>query len=244
MIDGVLVLAAGKSTRIAPRAHGVPKPLLEIGGKPIIGHTLEWLAGYAIGAVWVNQHYRPQAIQAARGDGNRFGVAVRYSVEPEIRGTAGAWKQLEREWRGTSLVVYGDNLIRFDLQRFLAEHRRRGALMSVALFDQAKHANTGIAGGYATLAADGRIERFVEGARPTQGDSYVNAGAYLLEPSVADRIAAGVQDFGRDVMPPLAAAGKLFGHVLEPEAFCLGLDTPASFARGEEMLRTGSVSLS
>ena len=244
MIDGVLVLAAGKSTRIEPRSHGLPKPLLEIGEKPVVGHTLEWLAGSGVRSAWVNLHYRPEVVRETLGDGRRFGVQLRYSLEPEILGTAGAWKKLRSEWRGTSLVVYGDNLVRFDLRRFLEAHRSTGGLLTAALFDPRVHPSTGIAGGHAILGVASRIERFVEG-RPPQGTSaYVNAGAYLLEPGVAEWIPEGYQDFGHDILPRLAAAGVLAGHVLEREAFCLGLDTPESFERGEELLRAGSVNLS
>ena len=244
MIDGVLVLAAGKSTRIAARSGGLPKPLLEIGGKPVIAYTLEWLAGYGIREAWINLHFEPDTIRASLGDGSRFGLTIRYSLEPEILGTAGAWKKLRPEWSATSLVVYGDNLIRFDLRRFLGVHRATGALVTAALFDPEVHANTGIAGGYAVLGSGSHIERFVEGDPLRASGAYVNAGAYLLQPGVADWIPDGCQDFGNDILPRLASAGKLAGYVLEPEAFCLGLDTPASFERGEEILRAGSVSLS
>jgi NDP-sugar pyrophosphorylase family protein len=243
MIDGVLVLAAGKSTRIASRSRGLPKPLLEIGGKPVVGHTLEWVAGYGIRSVWMNLHYRPEAIRHALGDGTRFGVALRYSSEPEILGTAGAWKKLCAEWRRTSLVIYGDNLMRFDLREFLHAHARGGALATAALFDPTVHAHTGIAGGHAVLGADARVVRFVEGRAAPGLAPLVNAGAYLLEPTVCTWIADGFQDFGRHVFPRLAASRALAGHVLERDAFCLGLDTPASFDRAEELLRVGSVSL-
>ncbi len=244
MIDGVLVLAAGKSTRIASRSGGLPKPLMEIGGKPIVAHTLEWLAASGIATVWVNLHYDADRVRDTLGDGTQFGLTVRYSFEPEILGTAGAWKKLRQEWSRTSLVVYGDNLMRFNLLRFLGVHRDAGALVTAALFDPAVHAHTGIAGGYAVLGAGARIEQFVEGSAPGNTGAYVNAGAYLIEPGAGDWIPDGFQDFGRDVLPRLASARALAGHVLERDAFCLGLDTPASFERGEELLRAGSISLS
>lgn len=244
MIECVLVLAAGRSIRIAERSRGLPKPLLEIGGKPVVVHTLEWLASYGIRRAWVNLHYQPNAIRARLGDGSEFGIALRYSLESEILGTAGAWRKLRPEWGSTSLVVYGDNLIRFELRRFLEAHRSAGALVTVALFDPEVHVSTGMAGGYAVLGPGSHIDGFVEGPVSGAGRALVNAGVYLLEPSVADWIPEGFQDFGKDVFPRLASAGELAGYVLESEAFCLGLDTPASFARGEELLRTGSVSLS
>ena len=63
----VLILAAGKSTRIASISKGLPKPLLSIGGQSIIKHNLAWLARYGFTDPWVNLHYEPQIIQAHLG---------------------------------------------------------------------------------------------------------------------------------------------------------------------------------
>jgi len=229
MIDGVLVLAAGKSTRIAGVARGLPKPLLPIQGTPILGRNLQWLAESGIRSVWINLHHEPELIREAVGDGSRWGLALRYSHEPTLLGTAGAWKWLEAHWTATSLVVYGDNLLRFDLERFLATHRSNGALATIAVFDPVRHANTGMAGGYVEMDERGRVMQFVEGSRPA-GDApmYVNAGAYLLEPELREGIGSGFQDFGKDVLPALAATGRLCGYLLEPDGYCLGVDTPES----------------
>jgi mannose-1-phosphate guanylyltransferase len=236
MIDGVLVLAAGKSSRIAAVSGGIPKPLIPVGGTPVLERNLRWLAAAGLRDLWINLHYRPDAIQAVVGDGSRFGVRVRYAYEPEILGTAGAWKSLAPHWSGTSLVVYGDNLLRFDLEAFVRRHREGGAPATLAVFDPARHRNTGIAGGHVELQ-DGRVRRFIEGPRPDGGGPYyVNAGAYLLEPSLAAAVPAGFQDFARDVFPSLAQVGRLAGHVLEPDGYCLGIDTPASLARAHALI--------
>ena len=79
-----VVLAAGKSSRIAPLAGTVPKPLLEIGGQPILVRNLRWLAESEIEEVWINLHYRPEAIRERIGDGCGLGLQVNYSYEPEI----------------------------------------------------------------------------------------------------------------------------------------------------------------
>lgn len=236
MIGGVLVLAAGKSSRIAAVSGGMPKPLIPVGGTPVLERNLRWLATEGVRDLWINLHYRPEAIQAAIGDGSRFGLRVRYSHEPRILGTAGAWKHLAPEWSGTSLVVYGDNLMHFGLGAFIARHRGAGAPATIALFDPAVHRNTGIAGGHVQLQ-DGSVRRFIEGPRPLEGGPYyVNAGAYLVEPSLAALVGDGFQDFARDIFPSLASAGRLAGHVLEPAGYCLGIDTPASLARAHDLV--------
>ncbi|MDX2194686.1 MAG: nucleotidyltransferase family protein [Gemmatimonadales bacterium] len=234
--DAALVLAAGKSTRIAARAQGRPKPLLDFAGEPLIGWNLRWLATSGVARAWVNLHHRFAEVMDAVGDGSRWQIPVTYSFEPEILGTAGAWRRLAAHWGARSLVVYGDNVSRFSLAALAGAHAAApaGTLATIALFDPARHLNTGIAGGRVLCGADGRVAGFTEGG--AGADGLVNAGVYVLEHALLARLPDGFLDFGRDVFPALAAEGRLHGHVLEPGGFCLGLDTPESFAAGEALL--------
>ncbi|NOX54120.1 MAG: nucleotidyltransferase family protein [Planctomycetes bacterium] len=237
-----LLLAAGRSTRIASVTGGRPKPLLEIDGGTVLERNLRWLASSGIREIWINLHYRPEEIQRTIGDGGQYGVTVRYSFEPELLGTAGAVRKLQEVWNDTFFVVYGDNLVRFDLAGLLAAHRHQGALATIALFDRSRHVHTGIAGGRVKLNDDGRIVEFQEGA----GDGYstlVNAGVYALEPQVVSAIPSeGPSDFGRDVFPRLLQEKQeLFGHLID--GYCLGLDTPESYQRAMNLIRKKEVDL-
>jgi NDP-sugar pyrophosphorylase family protein len=237
------VLAAGLSTRIASAVGGHPKPLLRLAGETVLGHNLRWLASHGIRDVWVNLHFRPEDIQAAIGDGTRFGVTVRYVYEPRILGTAGAVRNLSSEWTNTFLVVYGDNLVRMDLSSFVRFHLEKKAAISVAVFDREKHVHTGIAGGRVERASDGRITSFHEGGGE-MSLNLVNAGVYLLEPRVVRQIPAGqFYDFARDLFPRLLAAGEaMFGYIMT--GFCLGMDTPESHERAISLVESGTVLLS
>lgn len=157
-----LVLAAGRSTRIAAVAAGRPKPLLDVAGRSLLEWSLRWLASHGVGRVWINLHHEADAIRAAIGSGDWLGLDIRYSPESTLLGTAGAWRRLHPAWPSTSLVVYGDNLMRFDLERLLHAHRENGTRMTVALFDPARHAHTAACGGVARVA-DGRVTAFHEG---------------------------------------------------------------------------------
>jgi NDP-sugar pyrophosphorylase family protein len=238
-----LVLAAGKSTRIAPVAAGRPKPLLPIAGESILGRNLRWLAAQGIRDVWINLHFEPEEIRSAVGSGSHYGLVVRYVYEPEILGTAGAVRNLADEWDRTFLVIYGDNLLSFDLQQFLDSHREQKPCVSVALFDRARHPHTGIAGGRVSLAPDGQVHEFSEGGLG-HDSTLVNAGAYLVEPEVVKEIPPGrAYDFGRDLFPRLLAQGRpICGYLID--GYCLGLDTPDSYQRAVELVESGEVRLS
>lgn len=238
-----LMLAAGKSTRIAAIAGTRPKPLMPIAGEAILGRNLRWLATSGIEQVWINLHFRGDLIRAEIGDGSRYGISVSYSLEPEILGTAGAVRNLRANWGETFLVVYGDNLLRVDLEVMLACHRERSAAVTVAVFDRTQHTHTGIAGSRVRLSRSGSIAEFCEGADDSVS-TLVNAGVYILEPAVVDEIPPqGFADFGKDVFPRLIEAGwPLYGHLIN--GYCLGIDTPMSYQRALDLIELGGVQLS
>ena len=225
-----LVLAAGKGSRLGDAAQGVPKPLVDVAGRTPLGHVLSWVAELRPAQIWINVHEHAELVRARIGT-DVHGVPIRYSYERELLGTGGAWKKLEAEWDETSLVVYGDNFMSFDLPALLAKHRAVARPVTMALFDPVRHANTGTAGGHASISGD-RVLSFEEGG----AHGLINAGAYVLEPQVRDWIPQGFSDFGRDVMPRLAAAGSVAAHVVEDGAYCLGIDTPARLATAREFV--------
>lgn len=241
---GVLVLAAGKSTRIQSVSGGIPKPLLAIQEISILERNLRWLASSGIPATWINLHYRPEAIPAVIGNGESIGIQVSYSVESEILGTAGAYKNLETHWHGTTLVVYGDSLVRFDLKKFLAVHHQTKASTTIALFDQQTHPHTAIAGGRVVVDDRDRIIDFVESST---GDgltsTLINAAVYLLEPAILPLIPPQTfYDFARDLFPRLLQEGyHLQGHLID--GYCLGLDTPESYAKAMSLIESGTITL-
>ena len=235
-----LVLAAGRSSRIAGDLDGRSKLLVDIGGETVLERNLRWVAASGVREVWINLHYRPEEIRTAVGDPRRFGLQVRYSEEPELLGTAGAFRVLAPYWRDAVLVVYGDNVSRFALRALLERHRTGGAMATLALFDSRLHANSGIAGGR-VLVENGRVVAFVEGGGADL--SLVNAGVYVLDPGLVEYVReGGAPDFGRDVFPALLAAGqRIDAHLIEPDGYCFGIDTPDALARTREALAAGKV---
>ncbi|MEQ9496639.1 MAG: nucleotidyltransferase family protein [Deltaproteobacteria bacterium] len=243
MARRVLLLAAGKSTRIHAVTKGGPKPLLEIDGDPIIFRNLRWLASQGYEEIFVNLHYKADLIREAVGDGSKFGVSITYSVEDEILGTAGAVKNLAAELGGdTFVVVYGDNLLFTDLAQFEKFHFDKGGDVSIALFDRNTHPHTGIAGGRVVIDDEARVVRFAEGASD-EVSPLVNAGVYFVEPSVLDAIPANTfYDFGKEVFPDLLERARpLYGHSIT--GYCLGIDTPETFERANALISAGKVKL-
>lgn len=237
-----VVLAAGKSTRIATLAQGLPKPLIEINGEAILTRNLKWLAQSGIEEVWINLHYRAELIRERVGDGRQLGLRVRYSHEREILGTAGGARQIASEWKEAFVVLYGDSLVRANLNLMREAHDKGEAAVTIGLFDSMQHPHTGLAGGTVTIGPDGSIMSFNEGSE-AESSSLVNAGLYLLEPAALRRIPqASFCDFGHDLFPQLLASGvPINSHLIE--GYCLGIDTPEAYGRALRLIEEGSVRL-
>jgi NDP-sugar pyrophosphorylase family protein len=230
-------------SRLRTIAGDLPKPLVPFAGAPIMAHNLRWLARAGVTDVWINLHYQADAIRAAIGDGDDYGLDTHYIFEPDLLGTAGALANIAAEFSETMLLVYGDNIVRCDLDALKHIHATNRAECTIALFDQDRHAHTGIAGGRVLIDGTGAVTGFTEGAQ--SGSSLVNAGVYAVEPTLLDLIPTrGLVDFGRDVFPAMLRTGRrLQSYVIEPTGFCLGLDTPQAFAAGQALLESGRIML-
>jgi NDP-sugar pyrophosphorylase family protein len=211
-----LLLAAGEGKRLRPLTDKLPKPMIPVAGKPILEHNINFLVRWGIREIAINLHHCPEVVRDHFGDGSGFGVNITYSYEPELLGTAGAVKKLENFFEDTFLVIYGDNLINFDLKRLLSTHREHQGIGTVVLHYRDDVSQSGVA----ILDGDERISRFLEKPRGGQIISHwVNAGVLVFEKDVLKYIQSGVpSDFGKEILPYLLKQGKnLFGYKLRDD---------------------------
>src|SRR5205085_1348198 len=110
-INRAMVLVAGQGTRLRPLTDEMPKPMLPIGGRPLVEHTILQFAEIGVREIGFNLHHCPQVVTEFFGDGSRYGMRFHYSYEPELLGSAGGLKQMESMFPGEPFyVMYGDNL--------------------------------------------------------------------------------------------------------------------------------------
>ena len=112
-----MLLAAGLGTRLRPMTETVPKCMISIAGKPLLEHNIGVLRDYGVTDLVINLHHLPQLVIDHFGDGERFGIRIKYSLEPELLGTAGGVKKVEPFFDGPFFVWYGDNLSTCRLDR-------------------------------------------------------------------------------------------------------------------------------
>lgn len=210
-----MVLAAGEGTRLRPLTLALPKPMVPVAHIPLLVRTLELLRTQGVVDIAVNLYHRPEAIRDALGDGAAYGVRLHYSEETRLMGTAGGVKRAEGFLDETFVVLYGDNLYRFDLAPLAEFHRRARALATMATFTAPNPSACGLV----LTDAEGRVTRFQEKPPPEQVfTDQANAGVYLLEPDLLRQIPAESPcDFGHDIFPALLARfpGRIFARSLE-----------------------------
>lgn len=231
-----MLLAAGLGSRLRPLTDALPKCMVPVAGTPLLARNIAWLREHGVTDLCVNLHYFPEAVTRYFGDGRDFGVRLRYSSEPELRGTAGALDAV-RDWLADApfLVLYADNLIRLDLAAFLELHHRTAAALTMALFWREDVRASGVA----QLTADGQIRAFQEKPAPGMELSHwVNAGLFCCTPAVLRFIPAGrFSDFGFDVLPAMTAAGeRLQGYQMGEYETLRWVDTLADLAATEAAL--------
>ena len=238
-----MILAAGKGTRLRPLTDTVPKPLLEVAGRPMIAFPLQLLREAGIQEVVINLHHLGQQIRNRLGDGSAYGVRIAYSEEDPILDTGGAIAAAKEFFRGeTFVVVNADTVIAVRLRDVIDFHAQRRATATMVVRpdpDAARHDAI-------TVDASRRLHSILghddgSGAvSDAPGNRMMYAGAMVLEPRVFDYMGQGVFSITRDVFPRLLRAGEpLYGYV--HDGYWRVLDTPADLAAGrDELAQCGS----
>lgn len=183
-----MILAAGYGTRLRPLTNYVPKPLLPVWGKPMIHYVIEALKKNGIEEIVINLHYRGEMIEQNLKKGEKFGIKIHYTHEPEILGTGGGIKNAEKYLAGAPfLVINTDILVDFNLEEFWNFHKRKGGIATLILrnADLDKYNNILVDTDSRIIDIAGRPWKISAGKRGTF------AGIHILEPRIFQELPSG-----------------------------------------------------
>lgn len=219
-----IVLVGGEGTRLRPLTSDVPKPALTLVDRPFLAYMIEWLAGHGVTEVVLACGFLPDVLrEALAGEEERAGVTIRYVVEPERRGTAGAIRfaadELGADLDDRFLALNGDVLTDLDLTALLRAHRGQATIALHPVEDSS-------AFGLVRTDADGQVLEFTEKTgEAVPGE--INAGMYVLERSVLDLIPPGEEvSIERDVFPRLVGEGL---NALLLDGYWMDIGTPERY---------------
>ncbi len=174
----VVLMAGGRGTRLRPLTQDTPKPLLKVGGRPILETILRNFVGRGFHTFFISVNFKADRVQEHFGDGSRFGADIRYLKEDKSLGTAGSLSLLPRRAGHPLIVMNGDILTNIDIPSVLDFHREHAAVATMCVREH----NVQIPFGVVEVKA----QQFVSIREKPVQRSFVNAGIYLINPEVLD----------------------------------------------------------
>jgi mannose-1-phosphate guanylyltransferase len=197
----------------------------------MIERVVSALGSFGVTEAVLSLGYRPDAFIDAYPDGVCAGVVLHYAVEPEPLDTAGAvrFAALSAGIDDTFLVVNGDVLTDLDVTELWNFHKSHGAEGTIALTPVEDPSRYGVV----PIDENGRVIEFVEKPDPgTAPTNWINAGTYVLEPSVLDRIASDRKvSIERETFPAMVADASLYA--LHSDSYWIDAGTPETYLRAQ-----------
>ena len=240
-----IIMAGGKGTRISELFPNIPKPMIKIAGVPIIEREILSLREQGFFDFIITVSYLGDVIMDYLGDGKRLGVKIKYFIEEQPLGNAGALFKL-REYIGTDpfLLLNADAMFDVDFNRMVSFHKMHGEWVTLFTHPNSHPYDSGL------IVSDknGRVEKWLakEDKRPNYYNNRVNAGLHIIDPKVLDLVNIDIEKIGeedtsgniikvdldRDVLKPLQGTGRMFCYN-SPE-YVKDMGTPERFYHVEK----------
>ncbi len=178
-----VIMAGGEGTRLRPLTEAIPKPMVKIGGVPLLERQIQRLAKVGVSRAYISVNYLGHIIEGYFGDGRDFGLEIRYLKEQEKLGTAGSLSLLPERPDRPIIVMNGDILTTSDLESLFSFHMIHGAMITVAAIDHRVDIPFGV------IRADGP---FVTGLVEKPSERFLcNAGIYAVSPEALNLLTEG-----------------------------------------------------
>lgn len=236
-----MILAAGLGTRLRPLTNTIPKPLLPVGGTPLIVWNVLLLKRHGFREIVVNLHHLGPMIEQVLGDGSKFGVRMMYSHEPVILGTGGGIKQAEPHFSGEPvLILNGDTLVEVDLGAVRDFHQTHQAVATLVLREDADAARWGLV----EVGADDRILRITGKGLPSPSPAVPRmfAGVHILHPRLLQKVPKGGASSIIDLYIAAIERGeRILGYDLH--GYWSDIGTAERYAQAEKDVRAGLIRL-
>ncbi|XP_008801635.2 probable mannose-1-phosphate guanylyltransferase 1 isoform X1 [Phoenix dactylifera] len=226
-----LILVGGFGTRLRPLTLSVPKPLVDFANKPMILHQIEALKDVGVTEVFLAINYQPEVMLNFLKDfEDKLGIKITCSQETEPLGTAGplalARDNLVDGSGEPFFVLNSDVISEYPFSELIKFHKAHGGEATIMVTKVNEPSKYGVV---VMKEETGKVDRFVEKPKIFVGNK-INAGIYLLNPSVMDRIELRPTSIEKEVFPRIAADEKLYAMVLP--GFWMDIGQPRDYITG------------
>uniref|UniRef100_F1L4A9 mannose-1-phosphate guanylyltransferase n=1 Tax=Ascaris suum TaxID=6253 RepID=F1L4A9_ASCSU len=224
-----VILVGGYGTRLRPLTLTQPKPLVEFANKPMMLHQIQALVDAGVDTVILAVSYRAELLEKEMAaQANKLGIKVHFSVEEMPLGTAGPLALAKDLLVGDEpfFVLNSDVICEFPFRQMIQFHKSHGRQGTIAVTKVEEPSKYGVC---VFNEKTGKIDSFVEKPQEYVGNK-INAGMYILSPSVLDRIPLSPTSIEKEVFPEMAKAGELYAYVLP--GFWMDVGQPKDFLTG------------
>jgi len=221
-----IILVGGEGVRLRPLTYAVVKSMVPVLNKPFLEHVIKNLVDQGINEIILAMGYKPESIYEYFKKGTGFDCKLVYSLEDKPLGTAGAIRNAAQYIDSTFFVLNGDTFSDIDYTAMLRFHRRNKSRATIALTRVEDPTRFGVV----ETDENGKVKAFIEKPAPDKVTSHwINAGVYILEPEVLDRIPMGEKYmFERGVFPGMLADGEPV-YAYKSEAYWIDMGNPAQY---------------
>ena len=241
MSTSAILLVGGMGTRLLPLTLKTPKPMLQVAGVPFTEHQIRKAADAGIAEIVLATSYKSELFEPYFGNGERFGIKIKYAVEKSALGTGGGIRNAASLLADCDQVVIfnGDVLSGHDLRAQLDFHKKHQADITLYL-TQVEDAR---AYGCVELLENKQVKSFLE-KMENPISNLINAGCYIFNRQIIDQIPQDkVVSVERDTFPNLLANNaKVFGYL--DNSYWLDIGTPAALVKASADLITGAITSS
>lgn len=178
--SSALIMAGGEGRRLLPLTENMPKPLVEVGGMPLIERQVRRIADAGVNRIYIAVNYLAEMIESHLGNGSQYGVEIQYLREKKKLGTAGAVSLIEETLDGPLLLMNGDVFTSIDFRNLLDFHSKHQPLVTVAAIDYHVEIPFGVIKTEGSFAV--RLQE-----KPSQ-QFLCNAGIYAISPEAVNQI--------------------------------------------------------
>jgi mannose-1-phosphate guanylyltransferase len=238
MRTSAILLVGGMGTRLMPLTSKTPKPMLQVAGVPFTEHQIRKAAQAGITEIVLATSYKAELFEPYFGNGEKFGIKIKYAVEKTALGTGGGIRNAASLLEDCDQVVIfnGDVLSGHDLSAQIKFHIKNNAEVTLYL----TKVSDARAYGCVELSADSQVKSFLEKMENPVSD-LINAGCYIFNRKVIDQIPANqVISVERDTFPNLLSSGvKVCGYL--DNSYWLDIGNPAALVKASADLVTGVI---
>lgn len=204
----VIIMAGGRGERLRPITDTIPKPMVEVAGKPILLHIVNLFKKYGFNDFTFTLCHLPDVITSYFGDGSKFGIHINYLIENpgQPMGTAGGILTAKKYIDDTFIVTSGDILRKINIDEIVKFHKEKSSFATLNTYKRFGPDPKSMI----VFDKQGLIKKFIE--RPVNiKEDYIwsNGSFYVMEPEIFDFIPKDQEsDFGKDIFPKLLKEGK------------------------------------